>query len=499
MTAYDPDYNAVLKVFSQMYVVRPSVTHSGEPITDSCPLAYATPYEANAAGEKRRATGDDWARVSVNRRNASGHFAHYETHAGVAKIYDNVPREGFRVTDNVKRTYWGGGNVVFRVEDPLGFEIEIQSQNLMALISTCGILPGGYIPGKCVYGRDKSTNVIIQESSSEYQNAIHAAEKMKKTGGSASRIGKTFVCASGSIGLYVGTVYAAAKSVEYTAGAASGVTHFRSDDGQEYHGTIPTRTERIREAGKFDAVLVFTKYVPGEVNRGCLTLYKKAPFVGDAIDSVPVSDNEAFLHAALELTRGDGGCGVNFASPSVAGYGSIVSLTTRKPIRFKFVPACLSDGEFDDLLTQFTEPYYAPRLAPDGTMGLVRFFNGYRTRLLGECTPLIAHGDNFYCNPFDIDPAAVFNSWGRKSSGSDKVVTLAGYMRLYNKATEYVYDNTNLGGDCVVRPGAPINRVAVHDGIVLPRFSSIDESVAYLRSLHAKQLIHTLDIVPVFE
>src|SRR5277367_6289980 len=108
------EVNNKMKVFSQLYV---GLRDQGK---DAVDLGFATPYEDNAAGRKRQGTVDTWCSGYQKKPNT--------------KLFDNVPRTGFRITDDVKRVYYGGGNVVFRVYDPYGFELEIQSQNLMALL-----------------------------------------------------------------------------------------------------------------------------------------------------------------------------------------------------------------------------------------------------------------------------------------------------------------------------------------------------------------------------
>ena len=177
--------NVAMKVFSQLYVgykhqILSSEgydykTHEYKNPVYGVPLGFATPYEDNAAGRKRQSTVDNWATP----------YSHDKTPKLEAKIIDNELLEGFKITDDIKRVYWGGGNVVFRVEDPRGFELEIQSQNLMTLIKLVGLNAGGVIPGKCLWGRDGPNNILLHESSQEYQTARMAAETIKPLKGAA--------------------------------------------------------------------------------------------------------------------------------------------------------------------------------------------------------------------------------------------------------------------------------------------------------------------------
>lgn len=196
-------YNNALKIFSQLYVgIKP--TYGTNP---GSPLGFATPYEDNAAGRKRQETVKNWV----------GHYE-YEWVDGKQikkeytpnlKIVDNVPLEGFKITDDVKRIYWGGGNVVWRVEDPRGWELEIQSNNLMALIQSLGIQAGGVINGKCIWAREGAQNILIAESSQEYRDAIKAAETVKKPKQLQLKdrvVGATYRLATGEAATYLGKV-----------------------------------------------------------------------------------------------------------------------------------------------------------------------------------------------------------------------------------------------------------------------------------------------------
>jgi len=186
-----------MKVFSQLFVaLRNQVVttyhfdESGKicyesDVTDD--LGFATPVEnENAADMKRRKTAISWAKESqpIIKNGAPKNVGENGTvqwdrvKEARHKIIDNVPRSGFKIVDSVKRKYWGGGNVVFRIRDPEGFELEIQSQNLMMLIANTQI-ENGVIGGKCIWGRDGAHNILLHETSEEYKSAIKNAETAK--------------------------------------------------------------------------------------------------------------------------------------------------------------------------------------------------------------------------------------------------------------------------------------------------------------------------------
>ena len=205
------ELNKGMKVFSELFV---GIQKASK---DEIPLGFATPYETNAAGRKRQETVKSWL------------FGYSTEHnPDQMKIITNIPRAGFRITSDVKRVYWGGGNVVWRVEDPAGFELEIQSQNLMSIIQVAGIGENGHIPGQCMWGRDGSTNILLHEKSEEFKNAVLAAETIKKPptlSKNSMVVGNSYKLANGQIGRYVGQWWA--------AGLESAETHRHSYFGAE--------------------------------------------------------------------------------------------------------------------------------------------------------------------------------------------------------------------------------------------------------------------------
>jgi hypothetical protein len=273
-----------MKVFSQLYVGMHTVL-------TGIPLGFATPYEENAAGRKRQETVNKWlGEYSYDYLNSVRVKNKVNT-----KIIENTPAPGFKITDDVKRVYWGGGNVVWRVEDPRGFELEIQSNNLMAMIQSCGIEEGGLIPGNCVWGRSGGDNILLHETSDEYKDAVKAAETLKapKQVGKASRqIGALYRRVDGSLGIYLGKVHMTDTYYKEVHQRTSRVT---LPGGQQLLAN--TTTHEINPSVEFEAVLSVT---PGPndtvLPTQALKLYKKAPLVDEmpVMVQLPEIDN-AFL------------------------------------------------------------------------------------------------------------------------------------------------------------------------------------------------------------
>lgn len=167
----------LIKVFSKLYVGLKKQGKTGE--EENPNLGFLTPYEENAAGRKRIETVDSWSRPRDEYQwdeNLCKQILVKKGQQIPAQILDNVPLEGFEICREVKRTGWNGGNVVWRILDPRGFELEISSSN-MAKILTFATLEAGVIKGKCIWGRLGAHNLLMPEGCPEYANILPKAEE----------------------------------------------------------------------------------------------------------------------------------------------------------------------------------------------------------------------------------------------------------------------------------------------------------------------------------
>ena len=344
MALWSYDVNPGMKVFSQLYVGT-SEKRGGE----SIPLAFATPYETNAAGRKRQETVKSWvnsrrkmvAKDGFYVRDESGNFQ-YEDDSHEFTILDNVPREGFRITNDIRRVYYGGGNVVWRVADPDGWEVEIQSPNLFALLIHAGIQPGGVINGKCVWGRADGINVLLHETSTEYANAIKAAETLKaptQVAKSARKVGGVYKMTTG-FGLYLGKLNATCwkptegfqsplevlflgdTSVELQPSANADLfgrekRYSKRNGASHTHNTLHPSEE-------YEAVLFLTKRDDGRITEyPSITLYKKAPLLEFVEDYDKLTLTDEWLATKK----------VDFASAALKNAVTKVASLTLKPIK----------------------------------------------------------------------------------------------------------------------------------------------------------------------
>lgn len=251
-------------------------------------LGFMCPYEENKAFEKRKHTIDRWLRQSVGGNwiecVESGRRIYVPNDPkSTEHVLDNLPLEGFKITDDIKRRYWGGGNVVFRVTDPRGFELEISSQNLMMLIEHA-TLDKGVISGRCIWGRDGAVNVLLHETSEEYASATKAAEKIprrKPLDEKGLVVGKTYYGSDNErVLLYLGKK----KVASFPYWARPNIDP----------GLPPTRHEgpmHVQEMHLWGYVYTYDKFKPGYAAcaKGVLA-YAEAPDCGWTPDAWPTSE-----------------------------------------------------------------------------------------------------------------------------------------------------------------------------------------------------------------
>jgi hypothetical protein len=352
---YDRELNKGMKVFSQLYVGLKSQYE------DKVDLGFATPFENNSAFRKRKVTIDNWAGQFTYETNADGTYKRDSRGNYIRKeieprhkIVDNQPRSGFRITDDVKRVYWGGGNVVWRVEDPAGFELEIQSQNLMAIIQTAGIGEGGVIPGSCLWGRDGKDNILLHEKSDEYKNAILAAETLKspkKAAASDRIVGSTYLLQDGSEAVYLGKFFVVREAIVDES-------CFKTKAKIGTHSVIGTSKKRkLGDVEIFDVVRIGSSY--GRPAR----LYKKAPLVRMIGEPKTLTQDEA--QTAVEESSQ-----LSFASSSIDG--RIAHISNKKFTQCQYVMKPMRKRIFDDRYSKILSP------------GVNMYFTGDKERSAGN-------------------------------------------------------------------------------------------------------------------
>ena len=255
------DYR-LFKIFSKLYVGFQSHGEN-QPL-----LGFAAPYEDNAAGKKRMATVDSWARPGSDYvKQADGKYETIQREGIPTKIVDNVPVAGFKIADDIRRTYWGGGNVVWRVLDPRGYELEISSANLSRIIDSVGLSKGGEIPVKCVWGRLGPQNILIPEGSDLWDKTLKDAEKMKELSASVGKNGYSpgdiVITKSGAKKVYLGKHNAVCVMTAYDDAGKRGYNNHKA-----YHSVKV-----------IDGMQLLGDYDETKKSFSCITAYKALKIV----------------------------------------------------------------------------------------------------------------------------------------------------------------------------------------------------------------------------
>jgi len=408
------ELNRKMKVFSKLYV-GVKKQGRGEEL-----LGFATPYEDNAQGRQRQETVDRWCRG-------------YDRSKPETKIVDNVPRTGFKITDDVKRVYWGGGNVVFRVWDPYGYELEIQSQNLMALLLSCGINAGGEIPGSCVWGRDGSTNVLLHESSEEYKNAIQAAETLKKPKMGKGEIGKEYLLLDGTSAFYLGKRWVVADN--YDNAEERPVV---SVGGTLVDGEASAR--RILEPEIFDAVYC--------AETKTATFYKKAPLISPTGKSITSRQAEAAFNGDLR-----------YASSSKSGQIRLV--TEEEPKNMRYALRALTDAEFEKQLKDVERMASHFRSEVSKSAGQMHFFNSWPDYIV------YTSGGKLFAQHFDNHTRVSSNESITRSYLGSLVLGTDRFCIYSGRNSWFASDRARYGS------------VARAEALELPQFRTVDEVLAW--------------------
>jgi hypothetical protein len=431
------EINHALKVFSQLYVGLQAQQGAVD-------LGFATPYEATAAGRKRQETVNKWSVGYSGSKSVR------------SRLIDNIPREGFKITDDVKRVYWGGGNVVFRVHDPAGFELEIQSHNLMNLIMTAGIEKGGNIPGKCVWARDGAINILLHESSEEYKNALLAAEKIKPAKHlpkSALDEGLEYRLQDGSTGFYLGKYWVTCASKSYVHDYQSTVFTM-----MKTHVPVNIQEFKILEPEIYDAVY----------KNDMLFFYKKAPFIEQTGKKI-TKKLDSILRTATRL----------FASSSKNNSVDIAFVSKEKPVKPHFDAVPLSQDEFNKLkkisLREYTDKISA--------RNIFSFDHN-------KCSTIVIESENSF-----VGYGHSLKTKESQRSYSYTYVDCLGEVKLTDDKTTMIISNVTSDENSNYYWRSPMKTVVDVKPYRVPEFNSVEEVHAWLGKLHEENKLKQVMVV----
>lgn len=96
--------------------------------------------------------------------------------------FDNTPLEGFTLNKDIKRysgEWFSSNRTLIRVHDPRGFEFEVTTENLIAILMHTDCLRRGLI-GQFVYAWVGPELVLLPTNSEEYQTAVKYTSGLAK-------------------------------------------------------------------------------------------------------------------------------------------------------------------------------------------------------------------------------------------------------------------------------------------------------------------------------
>jgi hypothetical protein len=237
---------STIKIPQQVYV-----GFQGRRTVDEVPLGFMTPYEDTAAGKKRQATVDDWAKPS-----------HYQTDVKAFNsiIIDNKPMVGFKIGRAIRRSSsFGGTSTVVRIEDPRGFELEIGVENLVMLLNA-NIMEDCELMQECLWGREGARNILLPINSEPYKEYLQTQELINnKVSLKDVQIGDVVKILGGKEGMYLGGMHFATRTSEHDYSVSNCPAEIdiqivnkkryvvRYEEGQSisYMGEASIRIERI--------------------------------------------------------------------------------------------------------------------------------------------------------------------------------------------------------------------------------------------------------------
>jgi hypothetical protein len=128
---------------------------------DILPLGFITPWGNDISSFKRMETVDNWVKNNTTYKNK------LET-----VVLENKAMCGFRISNGIRSTKFKNDDK-WRIEDPRGFELEVNSKNLLDILSKSSV-DSCEILSPCIWARCGTNNVLIVAENSEYTKITQA-------------------------------------------------------------------------------------------------------------------------------------------------------------------------------------------------------------------------------------------------------------------------------------------------------------------------------------
>ena len=110
------------------------------------------------------------------------------------------------MTDGICERHRSGVRTKWRIEDPRGFELEINWVNLEYIMRN-SVIDKGEILADCIWGREKGDNYLLVKGTPEYEEAMsHLDQPKKSISIKELTLGDNVLFKNGETGIFLGKV-----------------------------------------------------------------------------------------------------------------------------------------------------------------------------------------------------------------------------------------------------------------------------------------------------
>lgn len=221
-------------------------------------LAFIS-YLDNKNQLKKEKSIKNWLGISYNRSGKS----EQELLDEQVMIVENQLLSGYKLAQVKQRSssWFGSGRHVWRVEHPLGFEFEISSENLFALLENC-TFQDGEIKEKCVLAFSGAYMSLISENSELYQQTfLNQARMNSEVKESDLEVGQKVVLKDGTEGIYYGRHKACllTKCYKFEIKLRSFIKVLKGKNGKTYSTPQIYHLANLKTAYAFDKEIDLTE------------------------------------------------------------------------------------------------------------------------------------------------------------------------------------------------------------------------------------------------
>jgi len=232
---------------------------------------------------------------------------------------NNVPREGFKFAEFDKRSteWFSSGRTMWRISDPYGFDLEITSANLAAIICNTNINEGQF-DGEFVWAWEGKNLALVTVNSDVYKEAVETTrKKYAKTIKTAELsngdefetsdekkyiyIGKVWGIYAGSVDSYAGRRSASNKIVQTRRGER---LHVVMHDNGSFELLTSIKPISFKPSGKTNVPTLdsfILSYMVAKESADLIRLHTAEP--NHKPITIPLTGDSSRVHYALSIDK----------------------------------------------------------------------------------------------------------------------------------------------------------------------------------------------------